>query len=220
MSGKIFLAGGGSPEESVEIDKSFKECLVNNPKVIFISLARSPEKREKSIKWFKEIYSFTEVLHLESSEQLNKKELINFDCIYICGGNTFRLLDNLSRSGILKILKDFNKLGKPIYGGSAGAIILGKRIDTAKHLDENVIGRLDFNGLDFLNGFSIVCHYKEQDKEIIKNYAKTRILCLPEDAGIIVEGNYVKVLGNNCLFMLNEEEKILEVDKTYNLKEL
>jgi len=52
------------------------------------------------------------------------------ETIYIGGGNTFKLLKELKESGFDKELLKFIKEGKPVYGGSAGALILGKNILT------------------------------------------------------------------------------------------
>jgi dipeptidase E len=88
------------------------------------------------------------------------EDIGKFKAIYIGGGNTWNLIRELKDSYFDDKLSKYLELGGIIYGGSAGAIILGKRIDT--HDDENKISYTDTSGLNFLNHFSVACHYREE----------------------------------------------------------
>jgi dipeptidase E len=126
------------------------------------------------------------------------------DGVYIGGGNTYHLLDLLRRSGMDTALRDFARSGRPISGGSAGAIILGKDIGHSEALgDPNDAGIEDTSGLDLLrdrNGRSwrVVPHYTEARRRIAEALAAdtgTDVVCIAEDAGLIVEDGRWETAG-------------------------
>ena len=53
--------------------------------------------------------------------------------------------------------------GGVVYGGSAGAIVLGANISTCAHMDHNDVGITDMHGLDLLDGHAVWCHYQAAD---------------------------------------------------------
>ncbi|WP_236809547.1 Type 1 glutamine amidotransferase-like domain-containing protein [Bacillus glycinifermentans] len=69
-----------------------------------------------------------------------------FSAVYIGGGNTFRLLKHVTDTRFNDILQSYAKRGGIVYGGSAGAIILGKHIMTCSHMDDNNVGLNEFDG--------------------------------------------------------------------------
>ena len=79
--------------------------------------------------------------------------------MYIGGGNTFRLLAEIRKYGFEPALQDFAYRGKPIYGGSAGAAILGRDIRTVNHIDNDDVGLMNTSALDLANGHSVWVHY-------------------------------------------------------------
>lgn len=55
--------------------------------------------------------------------------LVTAKAIVISGGYEFKLVDHLKRSGMLLQLRTLINQGKPVYGISAGAIVLGPDLD-------------------------------------------------------------------------------------------
>jgi len=217
MKGKLFLGGGGSSEQSAPLDKEFKKSMKGKTRVLLITLARS--NSEKTFKWFKKAYAdykFKDVVVFR--EGLDEKKILELDAVYIGGGNTYRLLNNLRKFKLIEVLKKFHEIGKPIYGGSAGAVIIGETIATAAHQDTNEEGLTNLSGLDIIKGFSIVCHYSEKEGEIVKKYAlNNKVLCIPEDAGIIIEDGSIRIVGSNCLCLVKGIEKQLKKGESYQL---
>lgn len=83
----------------------------------------------------------------------------------IPGGNTFRLLGHMQKNGLLSALRKFLDKGGQVYGGSAGALILGSSIAIADSCaggqDDNAIADLtDMQGLDVLQGCVAYPHFK------------------------------------------------------------
>jgi dipeptidase E len=96
--------------------------------------------------------------------------LRNFGGIFIGGGNTYMLLKLVRESGFDKKLVKYLDDGGVVFGGSAGAIIMGKSIATCG--DINNIGLSDLSGLDLLGGASVLCHYTNDDKEKAEAFSR------------------------------------------------
>ncbi len=125
-------------------------------------------------------------------------ELDQYSAVYIGGGNTFALLAELQKSGFDRHLQGFIRLGKPVYGGSAGAIVLGRDIRTAEHFDRNDIGLLDMQGLDLAEGHAIWPHYRPSHDEMIVSYVQRYqqpVLAIPERAGIVLDEAGLRTVG-------------------------
>ena len=100
---------------------------------------------------------------------------------------------------LFEILKKLAEKDVPIYGGSAGAIILARTIIPAISADENTVGLTDFSALNLVQEYDVWCHYAEQENSTIKNYVEkydlSKIIALPEDAGIIVTEDTIETVG-------------------------
>ena len=81
------------------------------------------------------------------------------DCIYVAGGESFRLLHGLKSSGADRVLVEAVRNGKPYAGSSAGAIIAGPSIEPASVMDDPSVAPhlTDYSGLN-LTEFVIVPH--------------------------------------------------------------
>ncbi|WP_444934997.1 Type 1 glutamine amidotransferase-like domain-containing protein [Microbulbifer sp. JTAC008] len=95
-----------------------------------------------------------------------KDKLQNNEYIYVTGGNTYFLLQELRRSGADKILLEQISLGKPYIGESAGTVILSPNIayiqemdnpDAAKNLES-------YDGLNLVHFYPLP-HYGNQPFE-------------------------------------------------------
>ena len=77
----------------------------------------------------------------------------SFDVIYVCGGNTFTIIDRMKKTGVFEFVKNAIEKNNAIYVGiSAGSIITRKSIEIAgwgSEGDINEIGLKDLSGLGF-----------------------------------------------------------------------
>lgn len=99
-------------------------------------------------------YSRFEIEMLTDLNNVDYSSLEKFDSIYIGGGNTFALLKTLKETKFADTLLKFIDSGRSVYGGSAGAIVLGKDTSTAfigNLTDENNVQITDFLGLNVCN---------------------------------------------------------------------
>ena len=91
--------------------------------------------------------------------------------------------------------KQFVQKGGLLYGGSSGAVILGKNI--AITLDEKD-GYKHENGLGLIGNYSILCHYDNTQNNPIKfyiNQTKFNVIAVPIDSGLVVYDKIAKIVG-------------------------
>ncbi len=85
-----------------------------------------------------------------------------YDIIYVCGGNTFRILDRMKKTGVFEFVNKEMKKEHAVYiGVSAGSIIAGPTIEIAGHGssgDPNDINLVDVTSLH-LTDTTILPHF-------------------------------------------------------------
>lgn len=99
-------------------------------------------------------------LNISATEASKIKNIIeNADCIYVSGGNTFYLLQELKKTGTDELIKQHILAGKLYIGESAGAMITTSNIEYACLMDDsNEVKELTgFEGLNIVD-FSTVPH--------------------------------------------------------------
>ncbi len=217
----LFLSGGGVGKDSREIDLEFLKKLRNNKPVLYVPLARDPPY-DSCREWIKsnfEHYDFDNFRMIESPSELKDIDLNEYSGVYIGGGNTYKLLKDLRDFGFDNKLSEFYDSGGSIYGGSAGAIIMGKDIKSAEDPIEIEID--NFEGLSKVGNFSIFCHYDSGKKEEIKKYLESKaffVIALSEETGIIVEKNIITSVGKkNPIIFKNNREVVLKSGEKYIL---
>lgn len=216
---KLFLSGGGADQESEQIDREFIEALDTAKPVLYIPIAIDTDKYPypSCLDWIKnnfQPFGFTNFM-MWTEKDLKGKTLADFTQfggIYIGGGNTFKLLKELREFGTMEILKSLALADIPIYGGSAGAIIMAKTIIPALSADENLVGLSDFSALNLLSENEVWCHYRATDdetiKEFISKYQLGKIICLPEDTGVVVSEKEIKAVGSGNICVFGKDTKI------------
>ncbi|WP_051931985.1 Type 1 glutamine amidotransferase-like domain-containing protein [Clostridium sp. KNHs214] len=193
----LILSGGGDAEKVKPIDSFFANKINKEKVLIYIPVAMEEAcfTYEECYNWFSKTYSEYGIYKIEMWTDLQEKKLSNeYAGVFIGGGNTYRLLKTLKDTKFDKECIKFLNNGGVIYGGSAGAIIFGKTIDSAKHADKNIVNLKDSKGLNFLNNKDVWCHYKETDDELI-DYYNNELYILYEESGIIIDGKDVKEIG-------------------------
>ena len=202
---RIFLGGGGNAEQSAVLDFELAEYLDATDGLnscLYIPAAMNEDSHPAANSWFRENYGhlFDDIDmlgDLSDMESLSKP----YGVVYIGGGNTGRLLDQVHQNNFDRYLRWHMDNGGAIYGGSAGAMILGASILTtsaAEHSSHNN------DGLNMLGGRSVVAHYdgeaQQIDTVILSRKLKSRILAISEDAGVIVyENNSLRAVGGIAL---------------------
>lgn len=203
---KLFLGGGGGGKDSIELDKKFVASLDLSKPLLYIPIATNTEKYPYSgcVAWLsgvlgphgvKDIVMWVE----EDLKTKVKDDFDQFSGVYIGGGNAYKLLKELKEFGTFGILLLLAKEGMPIYGGSAGAIILARTIIPAGFLDENKIGLTDFSALNLIQEYDVWCHYTGTVDNSIQKYMSEynleKVIAISENAGLIVSENGIEEVG-------------------------
>ncbi|EGA6437210.1 Type 1 glutamine amidotransferase-like domain-containing protein [Listeria monocytogenes] len=122
------------------------------------------------------------------------------DFIYVTGGNTFFLLQELKRSGADKLILEEIAKGKLYIGESAGAVITSPNISYIQSMD-SVKKATNLTNYDALNlvDFSILPHYnnvpfKEVTQKIVADYAgKSMMRPISNQEAIFVRDKEVSI---------------------------
>lgn len=134
-----------------------------------------------------------------TQEAIENKLKVN-DYIYISGGNTFFLLQELRKSGADKIITEQINSGKLYIGESAGSIILAPSIEYVKDMDDSdkAPDLLDYKALNLLDFYPLPHHtnfpFKKVVEKIIQEYQTTLLLSPFSNAqAILVDGKHMEV---------------------------
>lgn len=172
-----------------DVAEFLPNCVKNlqGMKVAFIPTAAEVEKVTFYVKkWWEALedlgMQITE-LNISTTEASKiKKTIENADCIYISGGNTFYLLQELRKTGADELIKQHILTGKLYIGESAGAMITAPNIEYVSLMDDPEKGKelTGFEGLNIVD-FSTVPHlwcfpFEKATKEIISRYGESLTL--------------------------------------------
>lgn len=152
----------------------------------------------------------------------------NAKAIFVGGGNTFLLVQQLYQHKLILSIKNVVENGIPYFGTSAGSVITGVTMQNTN--DMPIIYPPSFNTLGFLN-FNLNCHYLDPDTNSthmgetretrINEYHtinETTVLGLREGSWLKVEGNKVILKGaiNARLFQKNKAALELPPETDFN----
>ena len=205
---KLILNGGGVGEQVESARKLLNDLIDHTKKILYIPLAWPDPTYNGCLEFMTGELSDVDKAGIDmvkTPEELMSKDFKEYACLYIGGGNTYKLLYYLKRSGAFeKIKKYLLEDDGIVYGGSAGAIIFGKDLDSCNTDDENEVGLEDNSGFEMLNGYSLLCHYTSRDAErteLSKKYllelSNTKpVYALPEEDTIYVKDGDIRFLGD------------------------
>ena len=131
------------------------------------------------------------VLHLQ--QEKIEDDLSVYDCIYVCGGNTYSILDRLRKTTLDQAIKHTINNNRTVYVGvSAGSILAGPDISIAgwgSEGDPNNVGLTDLTGFGFVD-FSVFPHFKPKlasEVEAFQTKTNQRVVTLADEQAIVVE---------------------------------
>lgn len=208
----VFLNGGGCGLLTEAALKRMGQELDSSKPLLYIPLAMEKELYPGCLQWIKKELIDVDIAAIEmvsSGEEIVERNLNDYSAIFIGGGNTFKLLYELKKSGAFQKIQKYMDNNGIIFGGSAGAIIFGKSLEPCALEDENVVGLQDITGFDILKGISFSCHYTNQTEE--RNTADTAyltelskkmiILALPEEDTLIVQDDIMEIIGTKKCYL-------------------
>lgn len=163
---KLFLASLFKDVYQLFVD--FAQENLAGKTVTFIPTAALPDKLDFHVKYSMELLSNMgltvdelEISTAAHSDIVNKLE--KNDYIYVTGGNTFFLLQEMNRSSAGNLIKAQINAGKLFIGESAGAILLAPDIEYSIDTD-NPLAAPQLKTFEALNmiDFYPVPHYKNE----------------------------------------------------------
>ena len=132
------------------------------------------------------------------------------DILWLSGGNTFHLLDQVRKTGFDVWLKD--NIDKKVYvGGSASTILMTPSIAVAAIPpgDENYLNLQDLTGLGFVN-FEIEPHCDQHRFKQVEEYSKTRpnaVYALDDLSALKIVDDTVEVISGGSWRYYDENPK-------------
>jgi dipeptidase E len=195
---KLILTSTGF--ENPNLSKKFLKLVKKSPseiKILFIPIAARTKEELKYVKESKqELLNLGIKKIIELKEKIDYSKIKDFDAVYICGGNTFYLLNKFRKLGFDKLIKRFVKNGKVFVGVSAGSIIAGPNIEIASPFDKNKVNLKNLTGLNLID-VVVSPHYCKKEERIIENFkkkSKYKVIPLTDKQALLVLGNKIKII--------------------------
>ncbi|MFH1752181.1 MAG: Type 1 glutamine amidotransferase-like domain-containing protein, partial [archaeon] len=106
------------------------------------------------------------------------------------------------QSSFDKLLINYINNGKPVYGGSAGAIIFGKDVRSSSEFKKAT--KKEARGLNVLFGYSVIPHYN------IKTQTRFNqpLIAIPERSGVYLENKQVNVFGFEPSYLIKDNKVV------------
>jgi len=202
---RLFLSSFFSGVADLFVDFTGNDCA--GKKVVFIPTASIVEKVnfyvKSDLKALERLGMVVDELEVStaSPDEIESK-IANADYVFVEGGNTFFLLQELRSSGADRLISEHIEKGKTYIGASAGSMVVSKDIEYVRHMDKpDVAPRLEgcFSALGAID-FCVVPHctnfpFKKAAEKIIKEYSESlNLYPISNDQAVVVNGDVVEVV--------------------------
>ena len=192
--------------ESIELVKKFLDKNTESKKILFIPTVANVEEYKKYMhltqKAFEDFGYEVENFDVSVfSEEIAKEKLSEAKIVFISGGNTFYLLQELKRKNLITYLKERIENGLLYIGESAGSVIAAPDIEYASVIDDKTVATEldDYAGLNLID-FYIVPHFEEEpfvesSRKTVELYKdKLDLKLINNKEAILVENNNFTII--------------------------
>mgnify|MGYP001670489060 FL=1 len=192
--------------ESIELVKKFLDKNTESKKILFIPTATNVDEYKKYIhltqKVFEDFGYKVENFDVSIfSEEIAKEKLSEAKIVFVSGGNTFYLLQELKRKNLTSYLKERIENGLLYIGESAGSVIATPDIEYASIVDDKTLATEldDYAGLNLVD-FYIVPHFEEEpfvesSRNTVELYKdKLDLKLINNKEAILVENNNFTII--------------------------
>ena len=150
------------------IVKKFLNEKTESKKILFIPTATNVDEYKKYIHLTQKVFEDFgyEVENFDISvfsEETVKEKISETKIIFVSGGNTFYLLQELKNKNLISYLRGKIENGLLYIGESAGSVITAPNIGYADIVDDKVLATElnDYTGLNLVD-FYVVPHFEEE----------------------------------------------------------
>lgn len=228
---KAFICGGGSGEQTRRALHRLNEVIRHDLPCLYIPLAMEETQYDSCYEWIAGELSGVEIPGIKmirSAEELARKCLADYSFLFIGGGNTFKLLNEIRRVRMFEPIRKYLQDGGTVFGGSAGAIIFGEDLESCALDDQNEVGLEDTEGFDVLGGISFLCHFTNRTPEHdqrseeylleISDHRKT--YALPEEDTLFLNGDHLEEIIDRpyCIFENRRRTEVMPGNHQYVCK--
>jgi len=227
---KLVLIGGGDTGrgETTYSTKEIDEEIVKltekeNPNFLFIGLASS--HADSYYDTMKKIYKelgctpvYLKKSNLVNNPDIVKQKINDADIIYICGGDTVKLLDHVKEYNLEELLLEAYNKGTVIAGMSAGAILLSN-----KGFSDSLIARGESDKYEFIKGLRFIdiafCpHYnidpkKNKELEEYLSNNNEEVYCLENNTALKIIDDRISIIKSDNkakVYKVSYKDKLIE----------
>lgn len=224
---KFYLGGGGNERDEAAL---WDEAFIPGQRVSIWPFAMTlGPARTDSVRWLtgalrtRGDFSVDAWGLDDTDTDYSSGRLHRSDVLAIPGGNTFELLHHLQQHDLLTAIGTFLDGGGRVYGGSAGAILLGADIAIAEVEDPNDADVRNTRGLDLLAGAVVRPHYRPAQDSDLQHWAQSNqqtVLALPERSGVVVTGMMARNVGPDAIHVFSPTgQRVRPAGATWDLSE-
>ncbi len=234
MSKKLMLLSTAGvlydPQGCPALLDDFAKFLVGTKRVLFIPWALHQKYHDAYTEQTQELI-FDRIgvelrqIHMEEVPSL---EIRDYSAMYIAGGNTFRLLNELYKRGLVPLIQNRVMSGAMRYiGSSAGSNVACPTIKTTN--DMPIVWTRSMSALDLVP-FQINPHYQDPDpnsthrgetreKRISEFHEEnnTAVLGLREGSWLMVDGQSCKLHGDKDARLFRKDQSPVECGPGFDL---
>jgi dipeptidase E len=207
---RIYLGGGGSVRDEAAL---WDEFLSPGMRIVYWPFALASPAHASARTWLLDSLAGWGDFRVSMWSSLSGRtaaELAAADLLFVGGGNTFALLDEVVRNDFLPAVRDYLGAGGALYGGSAGAILAGADISIAASVDANEVGLTRTDALDLLGGLMVRPHYEPGQEAELVTWAATHrrtVLAIPERSGVAVVDGVARTAGPEAVHLIGPDRR-------------
>ena len=199
--GTIILTSTGLSAALVRsASKKFFDSLPHKSAVIVTTAAEGKEHNKYAklaASQFGDLHF--KVIDFIDIENNPRADFSKYSVMYVCGGNTFKLLKYAQEANFKDAIIKLFEHGGIYIGVSAGAIILAPTIQIAASVDPepNEVGITHLEGLGLID-FEVHPHYdSSHDKElaVYQKTSKNKVISISNSQAIVIIGAEQQIIG-------------------------
>lgn len=202
---KLLLTSSGIANE--KIAQALRELTDKAPdtaKVGFVPTAANAEGGNKDwlindlLRLRNAGYEWIDIIDPSAAGVDWRSRLEAMDIVFLSGGNTFHLLDQIRQTGLGEWLAG-HKDAKVFVGSSAGSIVMTPTIATANGADPNLKGLENLDALGFVD-FDFIPHIPDIPLAAAEAYAATasrKLYALDDTSAIKVTDDSIDVISED-----------------------